>query len=71
MHHTHHRPYKHLYFQILQISQKHLQNPKRRRCSHLHPGGPSPHKMAQTFDGQPTLERSGSEQRRAVTSSRP
>lgn len=27
--------------------------------------------MAQTFDGQPTLERSGSEQRRAVTSSRP
>ena len=32
------------------------------------PGGPSPHKMAKTFDGPPTLERSGSEHRRAVTS---
>ena len=27
--------------------------------------------MAQTFDGPPTIKRSGSEHRRAVTSSRP
>ena len=32
------------------------------------PGGPIPHNMAKTFDGPPTLERSGSEHRRAVTS---
>ena len=32
------------------------------------PGGPIPHKMAQGFDAPPTLERSGSELRRAVTS---
>ena len=32
-------------------------------------GGPIPHNMAKTFDGPPTLERSGSEHRRAVTSS--
>ena len=32
------------------------------------PGGPIPHNMAQGFDVPPTLERSGSEQRRAVTS---
>ena len=31
-------------------------------------GGPIPHNMAKTFDGPPTLERSGSEHRRAVTS---
>ena len=31
-------------------------------------GGPIPHNLAQTFDGPPTLERSGSEHRRAVTS---
>ena len=35
------------------------------------PGGPSPHNLAQGFDAPPTLERSGSEHRRAVTSSRP
>ena len=34
----------------------------------LSPGGPIPHYMAKTFDGPPTLERSGSEHRRAVTS---
>ena len=33
-------------------------------------GGPIPQKLAKTFDGPPTLERSGSEHRRAVTSSR-
>ena len=27
------------------------------------PGGSIPHKMAKTFDGPPTLERSGSEHR--------
>ena len=32
------------------------------------PGGPIPQNLAQTFDGPPTLERSGSEHRRAVTS---
>ena len=37
----------------------------------LFPGGPIPHKMAKGFDAPPTLERSGSEHRRAVTSSRP
>ena len=36
--------------------------------SKLYPGGPIPHNMAKTFDGPPTLERSGSEHRRAVTS---
>ena len=35
------------------------------------PSGPSPHNLAQGFDAPPTLERSGSEHRRAVTSSRP
>ena len=35
------------------------------------PGGPILDNLAQTFDGPPTLERSGSEHRRAVTSSRP
>ena len=34
-------------------------------------GGPIPQNMAQTFDGPPTLERSGSEHRRAVTSPLP
>ena len=29
----------------------------------LFPGGPIPHNMAKTFDGPPTLERSGSEHR--------
>ena len=32
------------------------------------PCGPIPHKMAKGFDAPPTLERSGSEHRRAVTS---
>ena len=36
--------------------------------SRLSPGGPSPLDMAQGFDAPPTLERSGSEHRRAVTS---
>ena len=31
--------------------------------SKLYPGGPIPHNMAKTFDGPPTLERSGSEHR--------
>ena len=35
----------------------------------LFPGGPIPHNMAQTFDGPTTIKRSGSEHRRAVTSS--
>ena len=34
----------------------------------LFPGGPIPQNMAQTFDGPTTMKRSGSEQRRAVTS---
>ena len=34
-------------------------------------GGSIPQNLAQTFDGPPTLKRSGSEHRRAVTSSRP
>ena len=29
----------------------------------LSPGGPIPHNLAKTFDGPPTLERSGSEHR--------
>ena len=37
----------------------------------LSPGGPIPHDMAKTFDGPPTLERSGFEHRRAVTSPLP
>ena len=32
------------------------------------PGGPIPHNMAQGFDAPPTIKRSGSEHRRAVTS---
>ena len=32
------------------------------------PCGPIPHNMAKTFDGPPSIERSGSEHRRAVTS---
>ena len=39
--------------------------------SKLYPGGPIPQNMAKTFDGPPTLERSGSEHRRAVTSPLP
>ena len=31
--------------------------------SKLSPGGPIPHNLAKTFDGPPTLERSGSEHR--------
>ena len=42
------------------------QNPQ--LASHLHPGGPIPQNMAKGFDAPPTLERSGSEHRRAVTS---
>ena len=34
------------------------------------PGGSIPHKHGEDFDAPPTLERSGSEHRRAVTSSR-
>ncbi len=34
----------------------------------LFPGGPSPHNHGEGFDAPPTLERSGSEHRRAVTS---
>ena len=41
---------------------------KNRECKQLTPGGPIPHNMAYTFDGPPTLERSGSEHRRAITS---
>ena len=37
----------------------------------LSPGGPFPQNLAKTFDGPPTLERSGSEHRRAVTSPLP
>ena len=37
----------------------------------LAPGGPIPHNLAKTFDGPPTLELSGSEHRRAVTSPLP
>ena len=35
------------------------------------PSGPIPQNLAKTFDGPPTLERSGSEHRRAVTSPLP
>ena len=35
---------------------------------HLSPGGPIPHNHGEGFDAPPTLERSGSEHRRAVTS---
>ena len=35
------------------------------------PGGPIPHSMAQGFDAPPTIKRSGSEHRRAVTSPLP
>ena len=34
----------------------------------LSPGGPIPHNHGEGFDAPPTLERSGSEHRRAVTS---
>ena len=37
----------------------------------LSPGGPIPQNLAKTFDGPPTLERSGSEHRRAATSPLP
>ena len=37
----------------------------------MHQGGPIPQNLAQTFDGPPTLERSGSEHQRAVTSPLP
>ena len=44
---------------ISQLPQnQHFNNP-----IHLSPGGPIPHNLAQTFDGPPTLERSGSEHR--------
>jgi hypothetical protein len=33
------------------------------------PGGPIPQNMAKTFDGPPTIKRSGSEHQRAVTPS--
>ena len=33
----------------------------------LSPGGPIPHNHGEGFDAPPTLERSGSEQRRPVT----
>ena len=37
--------------------------------STISPGGPIPHNMAKTFDGPPSIERSGSEHREgAVTS---
>ena len=35
----------------------------------LPPGGPIPHKLGEGFDAPPTLKRSGSEHRRAITSS--
>ena len=38
---------------------------------HYFSGGLSPQNLAKAFDGPPTLERSGFEHRRAVTSSRP
>ena len=42
----------------------------KKNLRHLHHlRNPSPHNLAQTFDGPPSLERSGSEHRRAVTSS--
>ena len=42
----------------------------KKNLRHLHHlRNPIPHNMAKTFDGPPTLERSGSEHRRAVTPS--
>ena len=38
-------------------------------CFPLSPGGPIPHNLAKTFDGPPTLERSGSERRGGAVSS--
>ena len=38
---------------------------------HYFSGGPIPQNLAKAFDGPPTLERSGSEHRRAVTSPLP
>ena len=38
-------------------------------CKQPTPCGPIPHNMAQTFDGPPTLERSGSERRGGAVSS--
>ena len=35
---------------------------------YIPPGGPIPHNHGEGFDAPPTLERSGSEHRRAVTS---
>ena len=32
-------------------------------CKQYTPSGPIPHNLAETFDGPPTLERSGSEHR--------
>ena len=44
------------------ISQSHPAKAGETR-SKLSPGGPIPHNLAKTFDGPPTLERSGSEHR--------
>ena len=42
----------------------------KKNLRHLHHlRNPSPHNLVQTFDGPPSLERSGSEHRRAVTPS--
>ena len=42
----------------------------KKNLRHLHHlRNPSPHNLAQTFDGPPSLERSSSEHRRAVTPS--
>ena len=46
-----------------------IYNPITVSYSKLSPGGPSPQNMAKTSDGPPTIKRSGSEHRRAVTSS--
>ena len=48
----------------LQITTKSIVNNKL-----LFPGGPIPQNMAKTFDGPPTLERSGSERRGGAVSS--
>ena len=40
-------------------------------CWEQSPCGPIPHNMAQGFDAPPTIKRSGSEHRRAVTSPLP
>ncbi len=53
----------------LQVISKLPQNQHFNNPIHLSPGGPIPHNMAQTFDGPTTIKRSGSEHRRAVTSS--